>query len=187
MPIAVHKTQIGGVLLFSHHIYRDHRGVYSKCYEKEMFKQFGILDDFTEASDLYSKKGALRGLHYQSMYSQAKLVRVLRGKIFDVALDLRKQSPTFGKYFCQILSPEAYQSIYVPSGFAHGFISLEDDTIFSYLCSGKYDPKSAGGIFWNDPDLSIPWPLSEYGIKEVIATEKDLSWPSFNDFVKDSF
>ena len=105
-------------------------------------------------------------------------------KIFDVALDLRENSPTFGKYHAELVDAEEHKVVFVPEGFAHGFISLTDNTIFSYQCSGKYVPEACGGIRWDDPTLNIPWPLEEYGITEVIATEKDKNWPTFVEYKK---
>ena len=131
---------------------------------------------------MYSAKGALRGLHFQTEQSQAKLIHVVSGILFDVALDLRKDSPTFGKYHTELLRAEENKVVFIPEGFAHGFIALEDNTVFSYQCSGKYLPGFCGGIRWDDDDLKIPWPLKEYGIENVIATEKDKTWPGFREF-----
>lgn len=184
MAISFKKTDIDGLLVIEPHMYPDDRGIYKKYYEKQIFAQNGIVCNFTESSDLYSKKGALRGLHYQHKESQAKLIHVIKGKLFDVALDLRPESETFGKYHGEVVDAEQHKIIYVPEGFAHGFISLTDETIFSYQCSGKYVPEACGGILWNDPDLNIPWPLKEYDIKEIIATEKDRNWPTLAEYKK---
>ena len=178
------KTEIQGLLIIEPHMFPDDRGLYKKCYEKYIFTENGISCSFTESSDLYSKKGALRGLHYQTVDSQAKLIHVINGKLFDVALDLRENSPTFGKYHAELVDAEEHKVVFVPEGFAHGFISLTDNTIFSYQCSGKYVPEACGGIRWDDPTLNIPWPLEEYGITEVIATEKDKNWPTFVEYKK---
>lgn len=165
-------------------MYPDDRGVYKKYYEKYIFAKNGITCDFTESSDLYSKKGALRGLHYQIQDSQAKLIHVIKGTLFDVALDLRLNSPTFGKFHAEKADADEHKAIFIPEGFAHGFVSLTDETIFSYQCSGRYVPESCGGILWNDPELNIPWPLKEYGISDIIATEKDKNWPTFREYKK---
>ncbi len=178
------KTEIQGLLIIEPHMFPDDRGLYKKCYEKYIFTENGISRSFTESSDLYSKKGALRGLHYQTVDSQAKLIHVINGKLFDVALDLRENSPTFGKCHAELVDAEEHKVVFVPEGFAHGFISLTDNTIFSYQCSGKYVPEACGGIRWDDPTLNIPWPLEEYGITEVIATEKDKNWPTFVEYKK---
>ena len=182
MSLLFHDTNIPGVMIIEPHMYPDERGIYKKNYEKNMFAEHGITCDFTESSDLYSCKGALRGLHYQTEDSQAKLIHVIKGKLFDVALDLREKSPTFGKYHAELIDAEEHKVLFIPEGFAHGFIALTDHTIFSYQCSGRYIPESCGGICWNDPTLRIPWPLKEYGIEQVIATEKDLNWPTIEEY-----
>ena len=110
----------------------------------------------------------------------AKLIHVISGVLFDVALDLRENSPTFGQYHTELLKAEDQFVTYIPEGFAHGFISLTNDTIFSYQCSGRYVPSACGGIRWNDPELNIPWPLKEYGVEHIIATEKDKNWPTLS-------
>lgn len=184
MPFEFKKTEIPGLLIITPHMYPDARGLYKKCYEKNVFAENGITGAFTESSDLYSKKGALRGLHYQTKESQAKLIHVISGILFDVALDLRSDSSTFGKFRAELLKAEENKVEYIPEGFAHGFIALTDDTIFSYQCSGRYVPEACGGIRWNDPELNIPWPLKEYGIETVIATEKDKNWPTFSEYKK---
>lgn len=178
MTFEFKRTGLEGLIVIQPHMYLDDRGVYKKYYEKNIFTENGITCSFTESSNIYSKKGALRGLHYQREDSQAKLIQVISGAIFDVALDLRENSETFGKYHTELLKAEENKVIFIPEGFAHGFISLTDDTVFSYQCSGSYVPSACGGILWNDKELNIPWPLEEYGIERVIATEKDMNWPT---------
>ena len=182
MAFEFKKTAIDGVVIIKPHMFPDDRGIYKKYYEKNIFSENGICCDFTESSDLYSKKGALRGLHYQTQDSQAKLIHVIRGILFDVAVDLRENSATFGKLHAELVKAEEHKVVFIPEGFAHGFISLAEDTIFSYQCSGKYVPEACGGIRWDDPDLNIPWPLKEYGISKVIATEKDRNWPTLAEY-----
>lgn len=184
MPFEFKKTEIKDLMVIKPHMFQDDRGLYKKIYEKNIYADNGIACDFIEGSDLYSKKGALRGLHYQTKDSQAKLIHVISGVLFDVALDLRESSPTFGKYHTELLKAEDNLVVYIPKGFAHGFISLSDNTIFSYQCSGRYVPEACGGIRWNDPDLCIPWPLEEYGVKNVIATEKDQNWPTLAEYIR---
>lgn len=184
MPFVFKKTEIEGLLVIEPHMFPDDRGLYEKHYEKFVFAENGITCDFTESSDLYSAKGALRGLHYQTEESQTKLIHVIKGKLFDVAVDLRDNSPTFGKYHVELLDAEEHKVVFIPEGFAHGFIALMDDTIFSYQCSGRYIPRACGGIRWDDPTLNIPWPLTEYGVDRVIATEKDKTWPTFEEYVQ---
>ena len=178
------NTELDDLMIIQPHMFPDDRGLYKKYYEKSIFFDNGITCEFNESSDLYSCKGALRGLHYQTVNSQAKLIHVVSGVLFDVALDLRKDSKTFGQYHTELLKAEDNKVIFIPEGFAHGFIALTDNTIFSYQCSGKYIPEACGGILWNDPDLNIPWPLEESGIKEVIATEKDKNWPTFVEYIQ---
>ncbi len=184
MPFRFKKTEIEGVLIIEPHMFTDERGLYKKYYEKNIFAENEITSRFTESSDLLSKKGALRGLHYQTKDPQAKLVHVVSGVLFDVALDLRPYSKTFGKYHTELMKAEQHRSIYIPEGFAHGFISLTDDTIFSYQSTGSYIPKACGGIRWDDPELAIPWPLKAYSIDRVIATEKDQNWPTLAEYME---
>ena len=186
MSFEFYDTSIKGLVVIQPHMYPDDRGLYKKYYEKSIFAENGITCTFTESSDLYSNKGALRGLHYQTIDSQAKLIHVISGVLFDVALDLREGSSTFGKYHTELLKAEDNKVIFIPEGFAHGFIALEDNTIFSYQCSGKYVPEACGGIRWDDPGLNIPWPLKEYGVEKVIATEKDMNWPTLAEYMEKS-
>lgn len=184
MPFEFCKTNIKGLIVIKPHMFPDDRGLYKKYYEKNIFSENGITCSFSESSDLYSKKGALRGLHYQTVDSQAKLIHVISGVLFDVALDLRENSSTFGEYHTELLKAEENKVIFIPEGFAHGFISLTDNTIFSYQCSGRYVPEACGGIRWDDPDLNIQWPLKEYGVEKVIATEKDKNWPTLAEYME---
>lgn len=184
MPFEFMKTELEGLQIITPHKFPDNRGLYEKYYEKNVFAENGITCDFNESSDLYSKKGALRGLHYQTVNSQAKLIHVISGTLFDVALDLREDSATYGKYHTELMKAEENKVLYIPEGFAHGFISLTDDTVFSYQCSGKYVPEACGGILWNDPDLNIPYPLKEYGIDKVIVTEKDANWCTLAEYTE---
>lgn len=182
MSFQFRLTDIKDIIVIQPHLFSDDRGIYKKNYEKNIFAENGILCEFTESSDLYSKKGALRGLHYQTGESQAKLIHVVKGILFDVALDLREDSQTFGKYHMELLKDEENKVMYIPEGFAHGFISLTDNTIFSYQCSGRYVPEACGGIRWDDPELNIPWPLAEYAVKKIIITEKDKKWPTLAEY-----
>ena len=184
MPFEFSRTEISDVYVITPHIFSDKRGIYLKHYEKNIYAAHGIICDFTESSDLYSVKGALRGLHYQTIASQAKLIHVISGSVFDVALDLRKNSETFGKFHVELLTGDNHKVIYIPEGFAHGYIALEDNTVFSYQSSGRYIPESCGGIRWNDPELNIPWPLKEYEIKKIIVTKKDANWPTLSEYVE---
>lgn len=184
MPFAFEKTNIDGVIVVRPHLFVDHRGIYRKTYEKEIFAVNGITCNFTESSDLYSHKGTIRGLHYQTVDPQAKLIHVIAGVLFDVAVDLRPESSTFGQFHAEILKAEENKAMYIPERFAHGFMALTEHTIFSYQCSGKYRPEFCSGIRWDDPDLNISWPVEEYGIKDIVATRKDMEWPGFSESVQ---
>lgn len=179
MSFRFEEINIKGVYLIKHHIFSDERGLYVKNFEKTIFKKNGIDFDITESSDLYTKKGAIRGLHFQNGESQAKMVRVVKGKIFDVIFDLRENSDTFGNSFSVVLDEVDNIGLYIPKGFAHGFLALED-SIFAYHCDGEYEPNECGGLRWNDPKLKIEWPLQEYQIDHLIITEKDRNWPFLN-------
>ena len=167
-----HST-IRGLYLITPHLFSDFRGDYKKVYEKEIYAAHGIRAEFTETSEIVSGKGVLRGLHYQTVDSQAKLVHVIKGKIYDVAVDLRPDSETFGQWAGYLLEEGDNKAVYIPEDFAHGFLVLEDNTVFTYQCSGVYRPEYCGGIQWNESELSIDWPLED--IPEVILSEKDRS------------
>lgn len=174
------KTSIKDLMIIEPHQAPDERGLYKKCYEKNIYEENGIVDVFNENSFIYSHKGAVRGLHYQTVDSQAKLIQVVKGSIYDVAVDLRTDSETFGKCFEIRLDADEHKTVYIPAGFAHGFQALEDDTIFSYLCSGKYVPEACGGILWNDKILNIDWPIKDES--QVILSQKDKFAQSFEEY-----
>lgn len=180
MPFSFNKTEIEGLLIIEPHMSSDNRGSYKKHFEKYIFKKNGVSSDFIESSDIYSHKGVIRGLHYQTEDSQAKLVRVITGAIYDVAVDLRKGSKTFGKWHGELLRAKDNKSYYIPSGFAHGFLALEEGTIFSYQCSGKYIPSACGGIIWNDKSLNISWPVNL--VNRIILSEKDQNLQTLEEY-----
>ncbi|WP_294854988.1 dTDP-4-dehydrorhamnose 3,5-epimerase [uncultured Oscillibacter sp.] len=182
MAFQFEKTEIEDLRLITPFCANDRRGYYKKYYEISAFSKAGLPTHYSESSDIFSNKGAIRGLHYQQNDSQGKLLHVITGKIFDVALDLRPESRTFGKWKAFELSGDQLQMLYIPEGFAHGFMALEDHTYFSYQCTGKYDPSSCGGILWKDPKLGIPWPITDEA--QLLLTEKDCSWPTFEEYVK---
>ncbi len=173
------ETPIKGLLIIENIIFKDDRGFFIESYNKRDFKEIGLSVDFVQDNHSFSKKGVLRGLHFQFKHPQGKLVRVISGRVFDVAVDLRPNSPTFGKWYGVELSGENTLQFYIPPGFAHGFISLEENTHFFYKCTEYYYPKDELGIIWNDPDLNIHWPLDQVG--EVIISEKDKSLPKFEE------
>lgn len=179
--IEIVHTDFEGLYVIHPHIYNDFRGMYKKIFHKSSFEINDIPTIYSETSDIVSKKGAIRGLHYQIVDSQAKLIHVIKGRIYDVVLDLRPSSKTFGKCFEILLDSKENLALFIPEGFAHGFLSLDDDTIFSYQCTGQYHPESCGGILWDDEKLGISWPIEL--VDNILITEKDKSWPTFDEYL----
>jgi dTDP-4-dehydrorhamnose 3,5-epimerase len=180
----IRKTNIEGLIELFPDVFKDDRGFFLETYHEDKFKSLGLDFPFLQANQSFSMKGVLRGLHFQSPpYAQGKLVRVIKGKVLDVAVDLRAGSPTFGEYKTFVLDGERCNMVYVPEGFAHGFLTLED-AYFAYQCTNVYHKASESGIVWNDPDLSIDWILDKYGISEPIISEKDLVLPGFQEITK---
>lgn len=180
MAFEIEKTGIEGLVLIKPSVFEDARGYYKKVFELETFDLKGLATQYFEFSYIQSKRGAIRGLHYQDKHSQGKLIHVLKGKIYDVALDLRTESKTFGHWLGRTFSEKEHISMFIPAGFAHGFMALEDDTIFAYQCTNYYEPESCGGILWNDPALDIPWPIKD----KIIITDKDKNWPTLSEFCR---
>lgn len=166
-----HKTGIDGVMVIEPTVYGDERGYFMETYNRQEFVENGIVCDFVQDNQSRSTKGVLRGLHFQWRYQQAKLVRVLGGEVFDVAVDLRKGSPTWGKYESVILSGENKRQFFIPRGFAHGFLVLSDVAEFAYKCDEFYHPEDEGGIPWDDPMIAVDWPKVEGDLK---LSKKDL-------------
>ena len=175
------KAPIEGLYIIEPTVFGDNRGFFTESYNKREFEKIGLDMNFVQDNHSRSKKGVLRGLHFQKKHPQGKLVRVIRGKVFDVAVDLRKGSPTFGKWYGIILSDENHLMFYIPEGFAHGFLVLSEEADFFYKCTDFYYPEYDAGIIWNDPDIGIKWPFEEYGIKEPILSEKDSKLPRLRD------
>jgi len=165
------KTSIEGVYIIKPTVFGDERGYFMETYHANEFKEAGLDMAFVQDNHSKSRKGVLRGLHFQYTEPQGKLVRVIKGEVFDVAVDLRRDSPTYGKWEGVILSEENKKQFYVPEGFAHGFLVLSDEAEFIYKCTNFYNPDDEGGILWNDPDIGIKWPVDH--IDEVILSEKD--------------
>lgn len=157
------KTDIEGVILIEPRVFGDERGYFMETYNKADFIEAGITCEFVQDNQSKSIKGVLRGLHYQKQYPQAKLVRVTKGEVFDVAVDLRKNSPTYAQYVGIVLSAEKKNMLYIPKGFAHGFLVLSDEAEFTYKCDEFYYPEDEGGIRWDDPTVGIEWPEVESG------------------------
>lgn len=158
----------------------DDRGIFRKTFEHDVFQKQGIDFSVSEIEESVSAKGVLRGLHMQHTEPQQKLICVVRGKIFDVAVDARKESPSYGKFFSIIISKENNKVFYIPAGFFHGFLALEDNTVFSCACCGRYVPKYDAGIRWDDRDIKIKWPLDQ--VDQLILSEKDKNAPSFKEY-----
>ena len=173
------NTTISGLTLITPFCAPDDRGFLSKTFEKSLFEANGIALSPWEELRSYSHRGVLRGLHFQRRHSQDKLVQVLHGAAYDVAVDLRKGSKTFGKWEGFYLSAENRSMLYIPKGFAHGFLALEEGTLFSYLCGDRYDPESDGGVRWNDPQLAVQWPLEKIG--RPILSDKDAKLPLLSE------
>lgn len=171
------KTEIEGVYIIEPKVFGDNRGYFMECYNENVFKAAGLDYKFVQDNESKSKKGVLRGLHFQKTYPQAKLVRVLEGEVFDVAVDLRKDSPTYGKWVGVILSSENKRQFMIPRGFAHGFVVLSETATFTYKCDEFYHPEDEGGIMWNDPLVDIKWPIEG----EVLLSEKDKKHPLLKD------
>ncbi len=172
------KTSIEGVFIIEPTVFMDDRGYFMESYHKKEFEENGLNIDFVQDNQSKSTKGVLRGLHFQYNQPQGKLVRVIKGEVFDVAVDLRKDSPTYSKYESVILSEDNKKQFYIPPGFAHGFLVLSDEAEFTYKCTDFYNGSDEGGIVWNDPDISIEWPLNE---DELILSEKDQKWKSLKN------
>lgn len=171
------KTSIEGVYVITPKVYGDKRGYFFESYNKKDFLNAGINIDFVQDNESKSHRGVLRGLHFQKKYPQSKLVRVVKGEVFDVAVDLRKDSKTFGKYESVILSEENQKQFLIPKGFAHGFLVLSDEAKFVYKCDDFYHPEDEGGIIYNDPDININWTF----LDNIELSEKDKKHPSFKE------
>lgn len=170
---------IKDLIIIEPSVFGDDRGYFFESYNEESWKKLvGEVPNFIQDNESMSHKGVLRGLHFQKPpFSQGKLVRVIKGSVLDVAVDLRKNSPTYGEHFKIVLSEENKKQLYVPEGFAHGFLTLEDNTIFSYKCTNLYNKESEDGLQWNDPSLAIDWE-----IKDPLLSEKDKCYEDFITF-----
>lgn len=167
------ETAVQGVYVIEPKVYNDARGYFFEAWKKEEFEERLGRVEFIQDNESKSSYGVLRGLHYQKgEFSQAKLVRVIKGKVLDVAVDIRRSSPTFGKHVMVELSEENKRQLFIPRGFAHGFLVLSDEAIFTYKVDNVYAPQAEAGIRWNDPQLAIEWPIDP---KDVLTSEKDLN------------
>ena len=174
-------TKISDLFIIEPKIWKDDRGYFYESYNKKAFEEAGIPVDFVQDNQSLSQKGALRGLHAQSdPHAQGKLVRVIRGSVMDVAIDIRKNSATYGEHVVVNLSGDNHRILWIPPGFLHGFVTLEDNTIFTYKVTRLYNKESEIGAAWNDPDLNINWGIHP---DEIILSEKDKQLPAFRDLV----
>ena len=165
------ETKIKDLYIIEPKVFGDDRGYFMESYNRRDFVEAGLDMRFVQDNESKSKKGVLRGMHFQTKFTQGKLVRVIQGEVYDVAVDLRKGSPTYGAWEGILLSSENKKQFYVPEGFAHGFLVLSDEAVFNYKCTNLYSPEYDGGLLWNDPEVGIEWPLD--GIDEIILSEKD--------------
>lgn len=170
-------TSIDGVIVVDTKSYGDARGAFMETYKREDFAAGGIDCEFVQDNQSTSTQGVLRGLHFQIHHPQAKLVRVVEGEVFDVAVDLRPGSSTFGKWEGAVLSADNHRQFFIPQGFAHGFYVMSERAVFCYKCDDVYHPGDEGGLMWNDPDIAVQWPLIE-GV-EINLSQKDMNHPSF--------
>ncbi len=167
----INKTSIEGIYVIQPRVFGDNRGYFMETYNEKQFLDGGLDLRFVQDNESKSSKGVLRGLHFQTKHSQGKLVKVTKGEVFDVAVDLRHGSPTYGKWEGLILSEDNKKQFYIPEGFAHGFLVLSEEAIFNYKCTDFYYPEYEGGILWNDEEIGIEWPLDL--VEEVILSDKD--------------
>lgn len=171
------QSELSGLLVIDPKVFGDDRGYFFESYNAEVFKAAGLEVDFMQDNESRSGKGVLRGMHFQEPpFEQGKLIRVARGAVMDVSVDIRKDSPTYGKWAAFELSEQNKRMLWIPPGFAHGFVTLEDDTIFIYKCTKVYNKESENSIHWDDPDLGIDW-----GVEDPIISDKDKAAPSFKE------
>lgn len=178
-----HKTPLQDCLLIIPEVCKDHRGVFLETYHKrKFFEATGLEIEFVQDNQSVSKRGVLRGLHYQvGEFAQAKLIQVIQGEVMDVMVDLRPDSPSFKKTHKIILNDQNHHLIYIPQGFAHGFLTLSETSVFSYKCDRFYCPGTESGVIWNDPDLAIDWNFLE---EDLILSEKDTKLPLLKELFK---
>jgi dTDP-4-dehydrorhamnose 3,5-epimerase len=172
------ETPLSGLKVIEPQVFKDKRGFFLETWNWQRYTEVGIKEKFVQDNLSFSKGGVVRGLHYQYPHTQGKLVYVLHGEVFDVAVDIRKDSPTFGRWEGVILSGENKKQFYVPAGFAHGFCVLSESALFAYKCTDIYVPEAEGGILWNDPEIGIEWPISN-----PILSQKDERYPLLKDWI----
>ena len=178
------ETSIEGVYIIEPKVYGDNRGYFMETYSDKEFAEIGLNYNFVQDNQSKSKKGVLRGLHFQKENTQAKLVRCIKGEVFDVAVDLRPGSKTYGKWEGIILTEENKKMFMIPRGFAHGFLVLSDEAEFTYKCDDIYNPNAEGGLAWNGKDVNIDWPFGDMKIDDLLTSEKDAKWPTLEELRK---
>lgn len=174
-------TSIEGVCIIEPTVFGDNRGYFMETYSKADFEELGLNYDFVQDNQSKSKKGVLRGLHFQKENTQSKLVRCIKGSVFDVAVDLRPGSKTYGKWEGVVLTEENKKMFMIPKGFAHGFLVLSDEAEFAYKCDDVYNHEAEGGLKWDDPDIGIEWPMGDLKPEDLLTSEKDGKWPSLKE------
>lgn len=177
--IKIEQTGIEGLVIVHPQVFGDERGYFMETYNQQTFNEAGLDMVFVQDNESRSRKGVLRGLHFQTKHSQGKLVRATEGTVWDVGVDLRAGSPTYGKWAGVTLSAENHTMFYIPEGFAHGFVVLSDTATFNYKCTDFYHPEYDGGIRWNDPDIDVKWPVDD--MDSLILSEKDEKQPFLKD------
>lgn len=173
----INTTPIDGLLLIEPDVFKDHRGFFLETFNRQKYEHLGIKNDFVQDNLSLSSKKILRGLHFQVKNPQAKLVQVFLGEVFDVAVDIRRGSPTYGKWFGTMLSQDNLLQMYIPEGFAHGYCVVSETALFAYKCSDFYSPSDEGGLLWSDPDIGIEWP-----IRDPVLSAKDFRLPRLSEF-----
>lgn len=171
------ETKLAGVLVLEPDVFSDERGYFLETWNRTRYESVGIPGSFVQDNISFSKKGILRGLHFQYPQPQGKLVQVLSGQVVDIAVDIRQGSPTFGQWISEELSDENHKQMYIPPGFAHGYCVTSETAVFSYKCTDFYNPKTERGVIWNDPDLKIDWPIAE-----PILSPRDMGYSRLKDF-----
>lgn len=180
--ITVENCHIEGLKVITPSVFGDSRGYFMETYNYNDYKEAGIPEIFVQDNQSASKKGVLRGLHFQKEFPQDKLVRVVNGEVFDVAVDLREGSKTFGQWYGVVLSAENKKQFFIPKGFAHGFLVLSDFAEFAYKCTDFYHPNDEGGLIYNDPEIGVKWPIPE-GM-ELIMSDKDMKWGNIKEYLE---
>ncbi len=181
----IYETEINGLMVIQPAVFRDDRGFFLETYNRNAFRKIGLNMSFVQDNHSHSYKGVLRGLHMQKRHPQGKLVRVLKGKVYDVAVDTRKDSNTFGKWYGILLSDENMKMFYIPEEFLHGFLVLSEEADFTYKCTDFYYPEDDDGVVWNDTFLNIKWPIAD--LQKVILSDKDKQLKSFTQFTKEHY